>query len=221
MKKFIACDPKAYKHNLSLFISSLTKQVLVEPFHKAPLDATSTWQDFSKEYTTDDINRAVKDRLYGAANKPPYKIEISQDLYEYVAFQEIPFFGAHFYYAFSPNEKINEWQKFSKLKIPKKYVEALELSYHVESPIKGRVSGRPKATKAAAKEHRQQKRTKVSAKPQWEGPEEEEPEPVEEATKKTTTILIPTGGPVQAIPAALQRRMAEAENKSKKDFNIA
>lgn len=207
VKKFQACDSKVYKKYLSLFISSLTKQVLVEPFSVAPQEPREQWQELEKEFTTADINRAVKQRLFQDAKAPPYTIDISQDLHEFVALQEIPFFGAHFYYAFSPTETINQWRNFDKLKVPRKFTKDMS----VDSPIKGRLNRKPvtvttKAVKA--------KPTTKSTKPQWEGPVEPEPE-VEPEPVKTTMITLPTDGPVKAIPAALQRRMLEAEKQSK------
>jgi hypothetical protein len=225
IKKFLACDPSDYKHNLSLFISSLTKQILVEPFNLAPQDSSNQWQDFSQEYTTADINRAVNERLYKDALTPSYQVEISQDLQEYIAFQEIPLFGAHFYYAFSPVQKINQWQKFGNLKVPKKITQVLNRLGQMqeeepESPIKGRISSKPKDRAKGRGPTKSTTMPKPKAKPQkptpqWEGGVEEEPEPEPEVTKKKPMISIPTDIPLKSIPPALQRRMAEAEKKSK------
>lgn len=218
MKKFQACDPKFYKLNLSLFISCLTKQMLLEPFDTAPQEPRDQWQDFPKVYTTTDINKAAAFRMIKSSQAPPYKIDVSQDLHEYVAFQEIPFFGAHFYYAFSPTEKLPKWKNFDRLKVPKKIVDKAAVALEAESPIKGRFSQK------RADRHAKQPRAKTlmiakptatkHAKPTWEGPIEEEPEPEPEPPKKSM-ISIPTNGPVKAIPAGLQRRMAEAEKQSK------
>lgn len=134
---------------MKLFVSMLTKQMLVAPFDKAPEEPRDAWQDFLLTYSSADINQAIKDRMYHEAQTPAYKIEISQDQQEYAAFQEIPYFGAHFYYAFSPNEKINQWQNFHKLKVPRKYVEAMAIADAPESPIKGRISRKPAEPKAA------------------------------------------------------------------------
>jgi hypothetical protein len=46
--------------------------------------------------------------------------EIQIDSQEFVAFQKIPFFGAHFYFAFSPNEPIQTWPNFKKISTNKK-----------------------------------------------------------------------------------------------------
>jgi hypothetical protein len=211
----MACKPEDYKHNLSLFVACLTKQVLVEPFNVAPQAPTNTWHEFEKSYTTDDINRDVKLKILEEARTPPYKIEISSDFKEYIAFQEIPLFGAHFYYAFTPNERIHKWQKFNKLRVPQNFLNALKISDAPESPMKGRISRKPheRVKKAKAKEDKPVKTPVKVGKPQWEGGVEEEPEPVPEPKK--TAITIPTDGIPKNIPAALQRRMAEAERQSK------
>lgn len=61
-------------------------------------------------------------------------------------------------------------------------------------------------------------RTPPAERPQWEGGDDEE-EPVEEPERRTM-ITIPTDAPVRNIPAALQRRMLEAERESKLQFLI-
>lgn len=187
----------------------MTKQVLVEPFNVAPQEPREQWQELEKDFTTADINRAVKQRLFQDAKAPPYTIDISQDLHEFVALQEIPFFGAHFYYAFSPTETINQWRNFDKLKVPRKFTKDMP----VDSPIKGRFGRKPVTVKTKAAAAKKPKPAMKSAKPQWEGPVE--PEPEVEPEVKTTMITLPTDGPVKAIPAALQRRMLEAEKQSK------
>lgn len=212
VKKFQACSPENFKHHLSLFISSLTKQVLVEPFDVAPQEPRGQWQELGKEYTTADINRAVKQRLFRDAKTPPYTIDVSQDLHEFAAFQEIPFFGAHFFYAFSPSETINQWRNFDKLKVPRRFTRDVP----VDSPIKGRFSRKAGAVKArpgVVANMAKKPKAKVS-KPQWEGPVEPEPEAEPEPVKKTM-ITLPTDGPVKAIPAGLQRRMLAAEQQSR------
>lgn len=192
--------------------------MLVEPFNQAPPEPQDQWQAFAQEYSNTDIVRSVKARLFKDAKTPPYKIEISQDLQEYVAFQEIPFFGAHFYYAFSPTEKIHQWQKFNQLKVPKKYVQALELGDPPQSPIKGRISSR-QGNRAVRKRGQAApglliQKPRVVMRPQWEAAEEDEEAPAE--PPRRTSISIPTDGPVRAIPSALQARMVEAEQQSKR-----
>lgn len=117
--------------------------MLVEPFDKVPQDPREVWHRFEKDYTPADINVAIRSRMNRDALTPSYQIEISQDQQEYIAFQEISYFGAHFYYAFSPTEKINHWKMFSKLKVPKKYIDAMLIADITESPMKGRISRKP------------------------------------------------------------------------------
>lgn len=40
--------------------------------------------------------------------------EVHIDTQEFLAFQKLSFFGAHFYYAFSPNERVQNWPQFKK-----------------------------------------------------------------------------------------------------------
>lgn len=215
-KKFLACNPEDYKSNLSLFISSLTKQVLVKPFDVPPEDQSNQWKPFDKEYKPIDIHRAVKQRVLKDAYAPPYKVEISQDMKEYTAFQEIPFFGAHFYYAFSVDERLDKWQNFDKLKVPKMYVKALQLEDQIEeSPIKRckfpkqslayATTGKPRAGASKIK--------KPSAKPGWEGPIGEEE--VAPAPENPTAVSFPTDVAPANIPAKLQKRFIEAARQSR------
>jgi len=189
-------------------VSCLTKQLLVDPFDAPPKDMTSQWYNFEKVYKQQDINNAVIHRLYKDSFTPPYQLDLSSNLTEYVAFQEIPFFGAHFYYAFSPRDKIDKWIKFNKMDVPKNLVEILRKDEHVESPIKRRVFQVPQSGSS---------KTKLNLKPKivptWEDLiEKEEPEAPE---RKQPTIVIPTDVSVKNIPPALQRRMAKAEQESK------
>jgi hypothetical protein len=220
VKKFKNCNPKDFKQYLELFVNSLTKQMLVEPFNVAPTDpANAQWQAFEKEYTLQDINNAVIRNIYKDSLTPPYKIEVASNLKEYVCFQEVPFFGAHFYYAFSPHETIDKWTKFNKLNVPKGQIESIRRDEKM-SPIatrgiktvrqqqfatpKGRGRGAPKGRSTARK----------GARPAWEGPVPDEPEP--EAPAPKPMISIPIDSSSKAIPLALQRRMAASLQKSSK-----
>lgn len=197
--------------------------MLVEPFDKAPSEPRNQWQEFEREYTTRDINSAVRERMYRDALQPEYKIDISQDMQEYLACQEIPHFGMHFYYAFSPTETINHWHNFNKLKVPKKTIQALErmgqLKQEIfeESLIQGRFTEKlamPRPRKVVSKKKSLIKKAKKSSKPKWEGGIEESPEP---APEKRNLISIPTNVSAKNIPPKLQRRMLEAEQKSIKE----
>lgn len=218
MKKFLRCNPKDYKHNLSLFVCSLTKQMLVEPFNVPPREIQSEqWFNFEREYTRKDINEAVIQRLYKDSLTPSYKIDISQDLHEYSCYQEIPFFGAHFYYAFSPRERIDKWAKFNKLNVSKKLVETLRSDDPPESPIKGRGHGVPKArgvifTPSTVTRANRSVRTKAPPRAGWQGAIDEEPEETPAAPKPM--ISIPLDAPGKPIPLKLQRRMSAAADKS-------
>lgn len=189
--------------------------MLVEPFDKPPRDLTnSQWHDFEREYTQKDINDAVIQRLYKDSLTPPYKIDISEDLHEYSCFQEIPFFGAHFYYAFSPRDKIDKWAKFNKLNVPRNLVEKLVEDEPLESPIKGRNHSKARPTTSSQRGAR----SKIQ-RPEWQGVIEEEPEPQPQPLKSMISIPIDTPG--KPIPLKLQRRMsAAAEKSSEIIFNL-
>ncbi|KAL7048156.1 hypothetical protein ACKWTF_003246 [Chironomus riparius] len=215
VKKFNACEPNSYQQYLSLFVSCLTKQLLVDPFNAPPKDMTSQWHTFSKVYNQEDINNAVIHRLYKDSFTPPYQLDLSSDLKEYIAFQEIPFFGAHFYYAFSPRDKIDKWTNFNKMNVPKNLIEILRKDEFVESPIKGRLFPRPQSrpTEPTKITFKPKSQTMLSKKkPEWEDLVEQEKAEAE-PERKQPTIVIPTDVSVKNIPPALQRRMAKAEQE--------
>lgn len=133
MKKFlIAEDKKKVEEFLPLFILSLKQQTLVEPFIYAPVSCSSEkWEDFAggkQEFTQSDIKKSLKEDRNWNRDAPPYKIDISRDLMEYAAYQEIPNFGAHFYYAFSL-EPLPNWQNFNKFGVPRKLIPSLTVDY--------------------------------------------------------------------------------------------
>lgn len=55
----------------------------------------------------------------GDAWGTPYAIEISNDLKEFVAAQEIPNFGVQVYYAMSTDDPIHKWSMFDERRLPK------------------------------------------------------------------------------------------------------
>lgn len=71
-----------------------------------------------------DARKFIKETALKDQKAPPYTIDVSNDLKEYVAFQEIPQFGCHVYYAYSP-DSLGTWQNFNKLNIPKKFIPSL------------------------------------------------------------------------------------------------
>jgi hypothetical protein len=210
------CDPKHFKHNLSLFIHSLTKQILVEPFNFPPEDMTETWRDFPKEYTMRDINQGVLQRLFRDSFTPPYQIEISQDMQEYVAFQDIPLFGAHFYYAFSPNLKISKWQNFEAFKVPRKYVEALEKLNEIQaqmqqSPMKGRITSSKARSRAKEVTSKASKVVAPAAKPKKTKPGFKGPLDVIEEQKHEETLVEAPALDISRLPNRLQKRIRESK----------
>ncbi|CAO1429178.1 unnamed protein product [Diamesa hyperborea] len=138
MKKFlISEDRKKVEEFLPLFILSLKQQTLVEPFESAPFNSDSKkWDKFpcdKQEFTQSDIKKSLKEDRLWEKNAPPYKIDISRDLMEYAAYQEIPNFGAHFYYAFSL-EPLPKWQNFNKFRVPRKMIPSLTVEYADSTP---------------------------------------------------------------------------------------
>lgn len=107
--------------------------MLVEPFNIPPKTMDAKWDDFDEEYTLDDIKESINEQYFLNTPVPSYKVDISRDLKEYAAFQEIPNFGSHFYYAFS-FEQLPKWQNFSKFKVEKKKVESLNTE-DIEIPV--------------------------------------------------------------------------------------
>ena len=170
------------------------------------------WQGFAREYTTKDINTAVHQRIFSDSFSPSYQIEISQDLQEYLAFQKIPMFGAHFYYAFSPNMKINHWQNFNTFKIPRYYVEALqniqEIQALAEESPKGRImkqstkpkllEGRTLASKVVRPAAKPQKSQSTLNRGHMTEPPQEKPQ---NETQVQTLLNIPNA------PEALKNRV--------------
>lgn len=132
MKKFlVAEDKKKVDEFLPLFILSLKQQTLVRPFNFPPLTTNEKWEDFEgdkQEFTPNDIKKSIKDDRLWNTHAPHYKIDISRDMMEYAAYQEIPNFGAHFYYAFSL-EPLPNWQNFNKFRVPKKLIPSLVVDY--------------------------------------------------------------------------------------------
>lgn len=95
----------------------LHKSLFVEP----PKTLEPKWDNFAREYTISDAKNFIKEAEFKELEAPPYQIDVSNDMKEYVAFQEIPKFGCHFYYAYSPHS-LDTWQNFNKLNIPKKLI---------------------------------------------------------------------------------------------------
>ena len=135
MKKFLIIEDKEkLEEFLPLFILSLKQQTLVEPFDITPLSMDKEWDGFyseKTEFTQNDILKSIKEDRTLKMNAPPYKIDISRDLMEYAAYQEIPNFGAHFYYAFSL-EPLPNWQNFNKFRVPWKLIPTLKVVYPVD-----------------------------------------------------------------------------------------
>lgn len=105
------------EHAILLLLHSLNRKQLVGPFEKMPDDDRGL-TDYRWNIQPDKMSKLILNKEFEKFGQPPISIEISGDLCEIVTYQEIPGFGAHFYYAFSP-EKIQKWDNLDKGIIPK------------------------------------------------------------------------------------------------------
>jgi hypothetical protein len=134
LSKFNSASEEIKNQYLPIFVYCLQQKILVEPFKLAPADQTSQWPNFDKEYSMDDIRTSICIAKAYEILIPPYKIDMSQDMKEFAAYQEIPNFGAQFYFAIS-SDPIKEWDNFSKLKIPRELVPSLFVDQEIlQSP---------------------------------------------------------------------------------------
>lgn len=113
-------------HAIQLLLCCLQRKLLVEPFEKAP-DEAKTLLQHNWAYQPNDIARFILQHEFEKIGKPPVTIEASGDLTEFVSFQEIPSFGAHFFYAYSP-EELKKWDNLNKSFIPRGLLNVTALS---------------------------------------------------------------------------------------------
>lgn len=103
-------------HAINLLLISLSVKQLVPPFDKFPTTDTTfssyNWSDYQPKSIIDEIRRREIDKQ--TSQPPLITVDISGDRREIVAYQEIPSFGAHFYYAFSPTDPIEKWKTKSR-----------------------------------------------------------------------------------------------------------
>ncbi|KAK6637844.1 hypothetical protein RUM44_008266 [Polyplax serrata] len=76
----------------------------------------------------------------GDARSIPYTIEISNDLREFVAAQEIPNFGVQMYYAWSSEEPVHKWSMFDEDKFPQYVLDKIKLLKEIKSDDKTAVT---------------------------------------------------------------------------------
>ena len=91
-----------------------------------------------------DIVELIKEDDFQKYGIPPYQVEVSGDLCEYVAYQAIESFGAQFCYGIS-TEPVSNWVNGDKAILPKMYRCAgggdrqdrtlLELSQRYQKPV--------------------------------------------------------------------------------------
>lgn len=108
---------KARDHAILLLLHALNRKQLVGPFEKMP-DEGKLLTDYKWNIQPEKMTQLILNKEFEKFGQPPISIDISGDLCEIVTYQEIPLFGAHFYYAFSP-EKIQKWDNLDTDIIPK------------------------------------------------------------------------------------------------------
>lgn len=122
------------QHMIGLLLLSIQQKRLVGPFKTVPIDDDDQIDfDGALKIIPADISRMVRQEDFREFGTPPYSVEVSGNLREYVAYQEIPQFGAHFYYAFSGSECVYDWEQAEKAIMPVGYQHpTLDSSFRVE-----------------------------------------------------------------------------------------
>lgn len=105
-------------HYLKLLLISLQRKKLVGPFAEIPTTDELSLDATKINYQPGDISKLILEEEYKLKGTPPYIVETTADLSEYAVYQEIPNFGAHFYYAYSP-DPLPKWSNFEKAILPK------------------------------------------------------------------------------------------------------
>lgn len=93
---------------IRIFCSKLSKQPNVIPFNMPPPPLVPT-----DDISIDELKRQILETEKEFKWRTP-NTDVQIDSQEFLAFQEIPLFGAHFYYAYSPNERVQRWKNFNK-----------------------------------------------------------------------------------------------------------
>ncbi|XP_018326206.1 uncharacterized protein LOC108737680 isoform X2 [Agrilus planipennis] len=105
---------------LKLLLLALQRRTLTGPFAVNP--ETCPLLDFPDCQSLQDVAKELLDieteELGECSKYPPYMVEYSSNMLEYVSYQEIPLFGAHVYYAIS-KEPIGLWYHANKGAVPR------------------------------------------------------------------------------------------------------
>lgn len=107
-------DQPQRKRCLKLLLVVLHRGHLVGPYKEAPLmiAGAGCMPTFDDEIHLTEIERLLEDEDKRTANSlRPCHFAVSGSMHDYVAYQEIPNFGSHFYYAYSAAETVNEWNQ--------------------------------------------------------------------------------------------------------------
>ncbi|XP_072398735.1 uncharacterized protein [Diabrotica undecimpunctata] len=137
---------------IKLLLFALQRKKLVGIFTDDPTNY-EVLEEFPGEY---DLNAMAEDLIISEQKErranirrqlqgqigdfPPYTTDISSDLREYVAAQDIPGFGVHCYYAIS-KDPITSWQKADKGIFPKMAKSAVDTSSPLPMGTHGKSAG--------------------------------------------------------------------------------
>lgn len=99
---------KKFTPILRLFASKLCKQPFVKPFNTPP-------PSLGDQVDVDQLRAQLLSNESTHNWRQLDDTEIHVESYEYLAFQKLPLFGAHFYYAYSPHGPIHTWQNVDKI----------------------------------------------------------------------------------------------------------
>ncbi|CAH2006172.1 unnamed protein product [Acanthoscelides obtectus] len=124
---------------IKLLLFALQRKKLVGIFSEDPTGYEKL-EEFPEEYDLNEMARQIllkekKERIQRIRRQlrgqtgdyPPYSTDLSPDLREYVAAQDIPGFGVHCYYAIS-KDPVNTWLKADKGVFPKMAKSAVDTS---------------------------------------------------------------------------------------------
>lgn len=97
---------------LKLLLVVLNEGYLVGPFKEAPLMVAGAgcMPSFDDDIHLVDINRLLADEANRTPNgRRTYHFSMSGSMHNFVAYQDIPNFGSHFYFGYSAGETVHEW----------------------------------------------------------------------------------------------------------------
>ncbi|XP_053686017.1 uncharacterized protein LOC128735557 [Sabethes cyaneus] len=123
LRKLAACqsdaDSELRCHYMTLLLITLQQQRIVGPFKEPPVGGTKL-EPFAEDYQPEDIQRLINDDLQKTPPPPLTQFALSGGpmLTEFAVAQEIPKFGAHFFYVCSL-QPVYEFQQAYQSQIPR------------------------------------------------------------------------------------------------------